>query len=86
MKMSTIRHIVAPFYEGRSRHGFRPIASRQNARAIAQHDQPARILINATSIDRAGNRQVVMPINDLLLAGAFAALFEQLDGILVFDF
>ena len=25
-----------------------------------------------------------MPVNDLLLAGAFAALFKQLDGILAF--
>jgi hypothetical protein len=43
---------------------------RQNASAIAQHDQPARTLGNAASIDRPGNCQVVMPVNDLLLAGA----------------
>jgi hypothetical protein len=41
---------------------------------------------NAASIDRPGNRQVVMPVNDLLLPSAFAALFEQLDGILAFGF
>jgi hypothetical protein len=78
-----IRHIVAPFTGG-SRHRFRPVASRQNASAIAQHHQPTRILGHAAAIDCAGNRQVVVPINDLLLAGAFAALFEQLDGILAF--
>jgi hypothetical protein len=65
-------------------HRFRPIASRQNTSAIAQHDQPTRILGNAASVDRPGDRQVVVPINDLLLAGAFAALFKQLDGILAF--
>jgi hypothetical protein len=43
---------------------------RQNASASAQHDQPARTLGNAASIDRPGNCQVVMPVNDLLLAGA----------------
>jgi hypothetical protein len=30
----------------------------------------------------AGDRQVVVPVNDLLLTGAFAALFIQLYGIL----
>jgi hypothetical protein len=44
------------------------------------------ILGNAAAIDRPGNRQVVMPINDLLLAGAFAAHFEQFDGILASGF
>jgi hypothetical protein len=68
------------------RHRLWSITARQNASAIAQHDQPARILGNAAAIDRPGNRQVVMPINDLLLAGAFAALFEQFDGILAFGF
>ena len=53
-------------------------------RGRAQHDQPAWILRNAASIDRSGNRQVVVPVNDLFLAGAFAALLEQLDGILAF--
>jgi hypothetical protein len=33
-------------------------------------------------MDRPSNGQIVVPIDDLLLTGAFAALFEQLDGIL----
>jgi hypothetical protein len=33
------------------------------------------------AIDGSGNGQVVVPIDDFLLAGALAALFEQLDGI-----
>jgi hypothetical protein len=41
---------------------------------------------NAASIDRSGNGQVVVPVNDLFLAGAFAALFEQLDGVFAFNF
>jgi hypothetical protein len=41
---------------------------------------------NAASIDRSGDRQVVVPINDLFLAGAFAALLEQLHRILAFHF
>jgi hypothetical protein len=41
---------------------------------------------NAASIDRPGNRQVVMSVDDLFLAGAFAALLEQLNGILAFGF
>jgi hypothetical protein len=57
-------------------HRLRPIASRQNASPIAKHDQPARILGHAAAIDRPGNRQVVVPINDLFLAGAFAARFK----------
>ena len=64
----------------------RPIASGQNACTIAQHDQPTRILGNAASIDRPGNRQVVMPVDDLFLVGAFVALLEQLNGILAFSF
>jgi hypothetical protein len=41
--------------------------------------QPTRILLNAAPVDRAGNGQVVVPIEDLILAGAFAALLEQFD-------
>jgi hypothetical protein len=67
-----------------SRHCLWPIAPRQNASSVTQHDQPARILGHPASIERPGNGQVVMPIDDFLLAGAFAALFEQLDGILAF--
>ena len=48
--------------------------------------KPARILGNAASIDRPGNGQIVVPIDDLLLTGPLAALFEQLDGILAFGF
>jgi hypothetical protein len=59
-----------------SKHRLWPITSRQNPSAVAQHDQPAWILGNAASIDRPGNYQVVMPVNDLFLAGAFATLFE----------
>jgi hypothetical protein len=33
----------------------------------------------SASIDRPGNRQVVMPVDDLLLAGAAAAFPKQLD-------
>jgi hypothetical protein len=69
-----------------SGHRLRSIAPRQNASSVAQHDQPTRILLNTTPIDRASNSQVVVPIDDFLLAGAFAALIEQLDGILAFGF
>jgi hypothetical protein len=65
-------------------HRIRSIASRQNARAIAQLDEPARILRYAATIDRPGDRQVVMPVNDLFLAGALAAFFKQLNGIPAF--
>ena len=41
--------------------------------------QPTRILLNAAPVDRAGNGQVGVPIEDLILAGAFAALLEQFD-------
>jgi hypothetical protein len=71
--MSTTSAVSPP-----SRHRFWSITARQNARAIAQHDLPPRILGNAASIDCPGNRQVVVPVNDLFLAGAFAALLEQL--------
>ena len=88
----TQRRPPGPFDEGpparrRSlRHRLWPITSRQNASAIAKHDQPTRVLRNAASIDRAGDRQVVVLVDDLLLAGAFAALLEQLYGILAFGF
>ncbi len=68
------------------RHCLRSIASRQNASSGTQHDQPARILGNAAAIDGSGDGQVVMPIDDFLLAGAFAALFEQFDGVFAFGF
>jgi hypothetical protein len=58
------------------RHRLWPITSGQNPSAVAQHDQPAWILGNAASIDRSGNGQVVVPVNDLFLAGAFAALIK----------
>jgi hypothetical protein len=73
---------VAVSIDLRSRHGLRSIASRQHPSPITQHDQPGQILGNTASIDRAGDRQVVVLIDDLLLAGAFAALLEQLYGIL----
>ena len=56
------------------RHRLRSIASRQDARPIAQHDQPARILGNPASIDCASDRQVIMPVNDLFLASVVIAL------------
>jgi len=68
------------------RHRFRSIASRQDASAVAQHDQPTRILRYPAAIDGSGDGQVVMPIDDFLLPGAFAALFEQLDGVFAFGF
>jgi hypothetical protein len=43
-------------------------------------------LEDAAAIDCTGNRQVVMLVDDFFLAGAFAALFKQLDGILAFGF
>jgi hypothetical protein len=39
---------------------------------------------NSAPIDRAGDRQVIMAVNDLFPAGTFAALSKQLDGILAF--
>jgi len=41
---------------------------------------------HAASVDRPGDCQIVVPVNDFLLAGALAALLEQLDGILAFGF
>jgi hypothetical protein len=67
------------------RHRFWSITSGQNASAIAQFNQPARILGHPAAIDRPGNREVVVPVNNLLLTSAFAALFKQLDGILAFS-
>jgi hypothetical protein len=67
-------------------HGFRSIASRQNAGSIAQHDQPAWILRNPTAVDRPSDRQVVMPVNDLFLAGVMRAFPEQFDGVFAFGF
>jgi hypothetical protein len=52
------------------------IASRQNASAIAQLYQPARILGHPPAIDCPGDRQIVVPVDDLLMAGALAAFFE----------
>jgi hypothetical protein len=49
------------------RHRFRSIASRQDASAVAQHDQPTRILRYPAAIDGSGDGQVVMPIDDFLL-------------------
>src|SRR6185312_2755541 len=62
----------------------RSIAAGQNASAIAQLYQAARILGHPAAIDRPGNDYVVMPINDLFLTSAFAALLEQRDGIFAF--
>jgi hypothetical protein len=50
------------------RHHFRSIASRQNASAIVQLYQSARVLDNPAAIDRPSNRQIVMPVDDLFLA------------------
>ena len=71
---------------GALRHRLWSIAPRQNASAVAQHNQPARILGHPAAIDGSGNGQVVVPIDDFLLAGALAAFFEQLDGVFAFDF
>jgi hypothetical protein len=60
--------------------------SRQNAGSIAQHDQPAWILRNPTAVDRPSDRQVVMPVNDLFLAGVMRAFPEQFDGVFAFGF
>jgi hypothetical protein len=49
----------------------------------SQLNKPARILRYAAAIDRTGNGQVVMPI-DNLLASVLATLFEQLDTIPAF--
>ena len=68
------------------RHRLGSIASRQNASAIAQHDQAARILGHPAAIDGSSNGQVVVPIDDFLLAGALAALLEQFDGVFAFGF
>ena len=67
-------------------HGFCSIASRQNAGSIAQHDQSAWILRNSTSVDRPSDRQVVMPVNHLFLAGVMRAFPEQFDGVFAFGF
>jgi hypothetical protein len=67
------------------RHRLRSIASRQYVGSITQHDQPAGILGNPAAVDCSGDRQIVMPVNNLLLAGVFATLLEQLDGIFAFD-
>jgi hypothetical protein len=68
------------------RHGLRSIASRQNAGSIAQHDQSAWILRNPTSVDRPSDRQVVVPVNDLFLAGVMRAFPEQFYGVFAFGF
>jgi hypothetical protein len=76
-----------PFRHTRAlRHRLWSIASRQHASSVAQHDKPARILGHPAAINSSGNDQVVVPIDDFLLAGALAALFEQLDGVFAFGF
>src|SRR6516162_1019853 len=60
-------------YLGRRRlaHSLRPIASGQHPSAVAKHDQPTRILLDAGSVDRSGGLEVGVPIKDLLDAGPF---------------
>jgi hypothetical protein len=48
----------------------------KQTQTVAQHDWPARILCNAASVDRPGHGEIVMPVDDFLLPGPFAALFK----------
>jgi hypothetical protein len=41
---------------------------------------------NAAAIDRAGDRQVIVPINDLFVASVVGAFPEQLDWVFAFGF
>jgi len=61
-------------------HRFRSVAARQHAGAVAEHDEPIGILLNATSIDRTRDRQIIVTVEDLLDAGAFTAGAEKLDA------
>jgi hypothetical protein len=59
-------------------------ASRQHARTVAKHDQPARVLFDTTAINRPSDGQTVITVEDLLKACAFAAYFEELDVVFAF--
>jgi hypothetical protein len=43
-------------------------------------------LRNPTSVDRPSDRQIVMPVNDLFLAGVMFAFLEQFDSVFAFGF
>jgi len=64
-----------------SRHSFRPIASGQHPSAVAKQDQPTTILLDTGSVNRSGDLEVGVPIEDLLDAGAFTAWLEKLDRV-----
>src|ERR1700730_5435150 len=51
-------------------------------RAIAQHHQPAGILLDELAVDEAGNRQVVVAVENFL--DAFTAGLAQLDAVFAF--
>jgi hypothetical protein len=62
-------------------HRDRGLTLRGASREATQHDQPAGILLDAASIDCAGDREVVVTVKDFLDAGAFTAGKEKLDAV-----
>jgi hypothetical protein len=64
----------------------RLLLDRMGRRTPMPGDQSAWILRNSTSVDRPSDRQVVMPVNHLFLAGVMRAFPEQFDGVFAFGF
>jgi hypothetical protein len=46
------------------RHGLGPIASGQHPSVVTKHDQSPGILLDAGSVDRSGDLEVGVPIED----------------------
>jgi hypothetical protein len=65
----------------RPRHCLGSVASRQNSRAVAQHDQAARVFVDEKLIEPSGCGQVIVAAQDAIKALAFAALTEEFDGV-----
>ena len=63
----------------------RSLRARMRARSHSMTSRPGYWEYPA-ALDGSSYGEVVVPIDDFLLAGAFAALFEQLDGIFPFGF
>ena len=57
----------------------RPIASGQHPSVVAKHDQLPGILLDTVSVDRSGDLEVGVPIEDLL--DALTARLEKLDRV-----
>jgi hypothetical protein len=62
-------------------HSLRSIAPSEHPRAVTKHNQSPGMLLNAGSIDRLGDLEINVPIEDFLNAGVFTARPEKLDRV-----